>query len=266
MKFEGKVAIVTGASAGIGRAYCQALAAEGATVVAAARSVGSLDAEAPSRFSLAETVRSGAGLPGKIYAQVCDLEVEDDVARLMDQTVANFGRLDVLVNNAGIYPHYETFKIDVETWEQSMRVNARGPFLTIKHAAPHMIRQGSGSIVNLTSGSAGFTPKGHAGHEDLFLYAVSKAALNRLTTFIAEELKPFGIAVNALSPGGVDTETWATTDPAAVAEWKTRGMVKPCTPEAVGPAMLYLAQQTAEGITGQILHTDEFRKSWPSEG
>ena len=263
MRFEGRVAIVTGASAGIGRAYCQALAAEGATVVAAARSMGPLEAGAPSRFSLAETVRSGAGLPGRIFAQVCDLEVEADVARLIDQTVANFGRLDVLVNNAGIYPHYETFSIDVETWETSMRVNARAPFLTIKHAAPHMIRQRSGSIINMTSGSASFTPKGHAGHEDLFLYAVSKAALNRLTTFIAEELKPYGIAVNGLSPGGVDTETWATTDPKAVAEWKALGMVRPCTAEALGPAMLHLALQTGEGITGQILHTNEFENSWP---
>jgi NAD(P)-dependent dehydrogenase (short-subunit alcohol dehydrogenase family) len=263
MNFKDKVAIVTGASSGIGQAYCLALAAEGATVVAVARTLGRLEDGAPSRNSLAETVQKGRGLPGQIYAQICDIEVEADVTRMVDQTIANFGRIDVLVNNAGIYPHYDTLSIDVDTWEKSMRVNVRGAFLTIREAAPHMIRQRSGSIINLTSNAANYTAKGHAGHEDLLLYGVTKAALNRLSTFMAEDLKEFGIAVNGLSPGAVDTETWATTDPAAVAEWKAQGVVKPCTPEALGPALLYLAQQTSEGLTGKIVHTDEYRKSWP---
>jgi NAD(P)-dependent dehydrogenase (short-subunit alcohol dehydrogenase family) len=232
-------------------------------VVAAARTIGRLDAGTPSHNSLAETVKAGEGLPGRIYALSCDVEVEADVVRLIDQTVANFGRIDVLVNNAGIYPHYGAFAIDVDAWEKSMGVNVRGAFIAIREAARHMQRQRSGSIINLTSGSAKPVPKGHAGHEELLLYCVSKAALDRLSTFMAEEFKAFGVAVNGLSPGPVDTETWSAVDPVAVAEWKAAGVVKPCTPEAVGPAMLFLAGQTAEGVTGQVLHTDEFGKSWP---
>jgi 3-oxoacyl-[acyl-carrier protein] reductase len=263
MEFKGKVAIVTGASAGIGRAYSLALAKEGATVIAVARTLGRLDGAPPARNTLAEVVQAAEGLPGKVYAQACDLEVEADIARLMDQTVANFGRIDVLVNNAGVYPHYDTFAITGDEWRMNMNVNVRAPYLTTKYAAPHMIRQKSGSIINLTSASAQFWPKGHPGHEELLLYCITKAALNRMSTFMAEELKAHGVAVNALSPGAVLTDTWIAVDPKATDEAAASGWAKACTPEVMGPAMLHLAKQTGDGITGQILHTDEFRKSWP---
>jgi NAD(P)-dependent dehydrogenase (short-subunit alcohol dehydrogenase family) len=262
MKLQGKVAIVTGGSAGIGRAYALALAGEGATVVATARTLGRLDGE-PERNTLAEVVRAGRGLPGRIYAHACDLQVEAEVARLIDQTVANFGSLDILVNNAGIYPHYDTLATDAAAWDLNMRVNVQGPYLTMRYAAPHMMRQRSGSIINLTSSSAKGSTKGHPGHEGLMLYGVTKAALNRLTTFMAEDLKEYGVAVNALSPGAVLTDTWIAVDPAASTEAKASGWGKPATPEVMGPALLHLAQQTSETITGQILHTDEFGKSWP---
>jgi len=263
MEFQGKVAIITGASAGIGRAYALALAGAGATVVAVARTLGNLDGETPARNTLAEVVKAGEGLPGRIYAHACDLETEADVARMTEQTVANFGRIDVLVNNAGVYPHYDTFAITEPEWQMNMNVNVRAPYLTTKYVGPHMIRQKSGSIINMTSGSAQFWPKGHPGHEELLLYCVTKAALNRMSTFLAEELKEHGIAVNALSPGAVLTDTWIAVDPKATDEAAASGWAKQCTPEVMGPAMLYLAQQTAETMTGKILHTDEFRKSWP---
>jgi NAD(P)-dependent dehydrogenase (short-subunit alcohol dehydrogenase family) len=263
MELNGKVAIVTGASAGTGRAYALALAGAGATVIAAARSLGRFDGETPQRNTLAEVVQAGDGLTGRIYAQACDLEVEADIARMTEQAVANFGRIDILVNNAGIYPHYPPLAITTAEWDLNMRVNIRGPYLTIRHAAPHMIRQRSGSIINLASGSAEFRPKGHLAHDNLLAYGVSKAGLNRLTTYMAEELKPHAIAVNALSPGAVVTDTFVTSLPDEVESVTESGWGKPPTAEVMGPALLYLARQTAETLTGQILHTDEFRKSWP---
>jgi NAD(P)-dependent dehydrogenase (short-subunit alcohol dehydrogenase family) len=256
MGLGGKVAIVTGASAGIGRAYALALAAAGATVIAAARTLGRADA--PERRTLAEVVSTGRELPGRIYAQACDVEIDAEVGRVIDEAAANFGHIDVLVNNAAVLPHHTAFDVPSEDWDRVMRVNVRGPYLAIRQVAPHMMRQRSGSVINVTARAAGFMPKGDRAQGSV-AYAVSKAALNRLTYFMAEELRPYGIAVNALSPGIVRTDTAVAAHP----ELAASGSAKPATPEALGPALICLAQQTAETLTGQILHTDQFHKSWP---
>jgi NAD(P)-dependent dehydrogenase (short-subunit alcohol dehydrogenase family) len=253
----GRVAIVTGASAGIGRAYALALAGAGATVVAAARTLGRIDGEAAERNTLVEVVRSAETLPGRVYAQVCDVEVEADVARAVEHTVVNFGRIDVLVNNAGLMWRFDPLDIRVDDWDRLMRTNLRGPYLAIRHAAPHMMRQRCGSIVNITAAAGILTPE--TNFKGTLAYAVSKAGLNRLSYFMAAELKAFGIAVNSLSPGYVLTDTAAAARPEA----KTTGTRKAPSPEVLGPALLYLAGQTAETLTGRILHTDEFGKSWP---
>jgi NAD(P)-dependent dehydrogenase (short-subunit alcohol dehydrogenase family) len=252
-----KVAIVTGASAGIGRAYALALAGAGATVIAAARTLGRPDGEAPGHNTLAEVVQAGEALPGSIYAHVCDVEVETDIAELIGQAATNFGRIDLLVNNAGLMTRHGAFDVGPDDWDLIMRVNVRAPYLAIRHAAPYMIRQRSGSIINVTALAASFIPKGHRAQGSV-AYAVSKAALNRLSYFMAEELKPHGIAVNALSPGVVRTDTALALNPKAKSDWG-----KPATPDLLGPALLYLARQTADTLTGQVLHTDEFPQGWP---
>ncbi len=257
MELAGKVAIVVGASQGIGRAYALALARAGATVVATARNVGSL----PERGTLAEVVQAGKGEPGNIIALGCDAEVEGDVIRLVETTLANFGRIDILVNNAAIYPHYDALAIDTGEWDRNMRVNVRGPYLLMRHVVPHMKAQGAGSIVNITSKSAVTSARGTAGHVDLMLYGVTKAALDRMTTWFAEELQPFGIAVNGLSPGAVLTDTWRSIAPADAAAAEASGRGKRPVPEVMGPALVWLAGQTV--LTGRLLHTDEFRNSWP---
>jgi NAD(P)-dependent dehydrogenase (short-subunit alcohol dehydrogenase family) len=257
MELSGKVAIVTGASAGIGRAYALALAGAGATVVAAARRLGGAEDEAPDANTLATVVKASEKLPGRIHAQVCDVALEADVVRLVDQTAINFGRIDVLVNNAAFILKADPLTFSGESWDRVMATNVRGPYVAIRQAAPHMMRQRSGSIINITALVGSLTPKSN--YPGFLSYGISKAGLNRLSYFMAAELKPYGIAVNCLSPGVVASESALKANPQAA----TSGTHKPATPEVLGPALLYLAQQTAETLTGQMLHTDEFRKSWP---
>jgi len=121
-----------------------------------------------------------------------------------------------------------------------------------------MIRQRSGSIINITARAAAFLPRGNRAQVTV-VYGPSKAGLNRLSYFMAEELKPYGIAVNALSPGIVTTDTALALNPHLGASRSA----KPPAPETLGPALLCLAQQTAETLTGQVLHTDDFQKDWP---
>ncbi len=255
---SGRVAVVTGASAGVGRAYALALAAAGATVVAVARTLGEPDAEAPARHTLSEVVRAAAPLAGQVHARVCDVEVEADIAATVDATVGAHGRVDVLVNNAGIMTPFAPFDVSCDDWDRVMRVNVRAPYLFMRQVAPHMVRARSGSIVNVTARAAAFLPKGKW-PQTTVVYGPSKAALNRLSYFMAEELRPFGIAVNALSPGVVTTDTALALNPHLGASRSA----KPPTPEALGPALVCLAAQTAETMTGQVLHTDDFPHGWP---
>jgi 2-deoxy-D-gluconate 3-dehydrogenase len=255
---SGRVAIVTGASAGVGRAYALALAEAGATVVAAARTLGELGGRATARNTLAEVVQAAEPLAGQVHARVCDVEVEDDIAATIDETAETFGHIDVLVNNAGIMTPFDPFDVSCEDWDRVMRVNVRAPYLAMRQVAPHMIRRRSGSIVNITARAAAFLPKGKW-PQTAVVYGPSKAALNRLSYFMAEELKPHGVAVNALSPGVVTTDTALALNPHLGASRSA----KPPTPEALGPALVCLAQQTAETLTGQVLHTDDFQKAWP---
>jgi NAD(P)-dependent dehydrogenase (short-subunit alcohol dehydrogenase family) len=256
MNLHGKVAIVTGASAGIGRAYALALAGEGATVIAVARRLGGGEGDAQLTNSLAAVVKASENLPGRIYGHVCDMGLEADIVRMIDQTAVNFGRIDVLVNNAATLTKFDAFDISGELWDRYMATNVRGPYVAIRQAAPHMKRQRSGSIINITALAGSITPKSN--HPGMLAYAVSKAALNRLSYFMSAELKPFGVAVNSLSPGVVMSEAALNDNPNIA----TTGTHKPATPEVLGPALLCLAQQTADTLTGQILHTDEYQKSW----
>jgi len=251
---EDKVAIVTGASAGIGRAYALALAAEGATVIAAARRLSDVNTETNT---LATLVAEASSLRGRIYAHTCDTASEPEVINLIEHTAINFGRIDVLVNNAAVLWQIDALDVSGDVWDQMMITNVRGPYVAIRQAARHMKQQKSGSIINITAGAGNFSPKSN--HPKMLPYAVSKAALNRLSYFMAAELKPFGIAVNSLSPGVVASEAALKANPNVL----SAGTHKPATPEVLGPALVYLAQQNSETITGEVLHTDEFQKTWP---
>ena len=250
---EGRVAVVTGASRGIGRALAVGLADAGAAVVCAART----------------EVESTGGLPGTIHATVdaitarrgqalaarCDIGREHDIEQLIESTQAHFGRLDVLVNNAMTPTRASFAESTADQWDESMRVNVRSLFLTCKAVMGPMAENGGGSIINVSSGAA--DPKVVGLPPGFLTYSVAKAALERFSTALAGELAPLGIAVNALRPGAVKTEQ-AVHELGEAFDWT--GWT---APEAVVPAVVFLATQRGDGLTGRIVDSTQYGVTWP---
>jgi NAD(P)-dependent dehydrogenase (short-subunit alcohol dehydrogenase family) len=249
----GKVAIVTGASRGIGRALAIGLADAGAAVVCAART----------------EVESTHGLPGTIHATVdaiaarghqaiavrCDIGRERDIVALVEASLAGFGRIDVLVNNAMTPTRAPFVESTVEQWDESMQVNVRSLYLTCQAVMGPMSDTGGGSIINISSGAA--DPKIVGLPPGFLTYSVAKAAMERFSTALADELAPLGIAVNALRPGAVKTET-AVHELGEDYDWT--GWTEP---EAVVPAVVFLAEQRGDGLTGRIVDSTQYGSTWP---
>jgi NAD(P)-dependent dehydrogenase (short-subunit alcohol dehydrogenase family) len=254
MTLHGQVAIVTGASRGIGKGLALGLAAAGATVVCAARTVDPSPEGLPG--TIRETVADIEAAGGAALALRCDIGVADDIEALIATTAERFGRIDVLVNNA-MAPTRATFAASTaDEWDESMRVNVRSLYVACRAVVPHMRAAGGGSIINISSGGAGhestpFMPPG------FLTYAVAKAAMERFSTALAPELVADGIAVNALRPGAVKTEL-ATLELGPDHDWSGWA-----TPDAVVPAVVYLAQQRADGLTGQVVDSTQYGTIWP---
>jgi NAD(P)-dependent dehydrogenase (short-subunit alcohol dehydrogenase family) len=202
-RLAGRTAIVTGGAMGIGRHYSQALAAEGARVMIADIADGKeLAAEIAGRH--------GADSVASVKFDVSD---EKAVKGLVAQTIERFGQIDVLVNNAAVFaplPEQKCTDIDVETWDKVMAVNLRGPFLMVKHAAPHMIAQGYGKIINIGSGTAA------RGIPDFSHYVTSKGAVTAFTRAVSRELGQHGICVNTLAPGFTLSDSVVENNPGHV--------------------------------------------------
>lgn len=251
---QGKVVIVTGASRGIGRGLATGLADAGYKVVCAARTTAANPAELPGTID--ETAASIRDNGGEAVAVRCDIGNEHDITALVDATMTAYGRVDCLVNNA-MTPTRGLFEVtDAAMWDESMRINVRSLFITAKAVAEPMGEQGSGSIINISSGAA--DPNIAAGMPPGFLtYSVAKAALERFSTALALELGPMGIAVNALRPGAVKTEmsVHELGEDYDWSGWKT--------PEAVVPAVVFLAGQDGNGFTGKIVDSTQFGTIWP---
>ena len=200
MALEGKVALVTGGSRGIGRAISQGLAGAGARVVVSGRTEVDTSTGTPfERYgsgTIHDTARVIAEAGGEATAIKCDVTIPEDVHGLIERTVAHYGRIDIVVSNAGIDCEAPVPELDVDLLDRCLAVNVRGPLLLCKYALPIMIAQSSGgSIFGITSGAArGYRP-GRVG------YSMSKAALERMFVNLAEEVRPHNIAVNVLSPG-----------------------------------------------------------------
>lgn len=245
---QGMVAIVTGASRGLGKAIAIAYAREGATVVMCSRP------QSPTGLpgSAAETAREIQAQGGEALGIPCDVSDEGQVKTMVDQVMKAYTRVDVLVNNAGLVVLGEPFQqIDCQRWDQLMAVNVRGPYLMCRYVLPIMMKQQRGSVINIGSGM-GLEPWALGATA----YSVSKAALHMLSYNLAEEMRRYNIAVNVLSPGGLKTEgLWAI--PWAHSNWDERA-----EPTAVGPCAVFLALQTAETFTGQYLRRRDFGKTW----
>ena len=204
MRLDGKVAIVTGGSRGIGRAICLGLGDAGASVVVASRT--DVDRSAGTEYEqygsgdIRGTAAQITAQGGTAIAVRCDVAQVKDLQDLVAATLDQFGRIDILVCNAGMDCESPVVDLDVDLLDECLAVNVRGPLLLCKYALPSMMSRGEGgSIFCVTSGSARAYREGRVG------YSMSKAALERMFFSLAEEVRPHNIAVNVLEPGRVDT-------------------------------------------------------------
>ena len=238
---EGRVAIVTGGSRGIGRAVAQCLAEDGASVV-----VSGLD---PARLGAATKELEGLGVP--VLGVVADAARREDAERLVDQTKDRFGRIDVLVNNAGITRDALLVRMKDEDWDRVLDVNLRGAFLMMRAVAKVMMRQKGGRIINITSAAGAMGNPGQAN------YSAAKAGLIGLTKAVARELSRWGILVNAVAPGLIET------DMAAALPQDAREALLAQVPlgrigsgREVAEVVRFLAGDGATYVTGQVFHVN----------
>jgi len=242
MEFKDKVVLVTGAGRGIGRGIAIQFGLQKAKVIVADMDLSLCKAAAGEIVSKR----------GKAIAVKCDVSSKEDVKLLFEKAVSEFGRVDVLVNNAGIYPFTKFTEMTEEQWDKVIGVNLKGTFLCSQQAAKAMIKQGSGGkIVNVSSIASVI------GYEGLVHYCASKGGINGMTRALALELAPNKINVNAVLPGPIKTPGVGKLDEKMVAgvistiPWGRMG-----EPADIANAVLFLASDKADFITGQTLVVD----------
>lgn len=240
MRLQGKTALVTGATSGIGQAIAQAFAREGAQVVVTGR-------DKQRGKAVVEAIRAAGGSATFVVA---DLTSKTAVDRLAREATEAFGHIDILVNNAGVFPFGPTTETDETTFDAVVTTNMKGPFYLTAALAPQMVERGSGKIINIT------TMVAHFGMAGMALYGASKAALTLLTKAWAAEFGPSGVNVNAISPGptrtpgsdvmGEGLDQLASTLPAG----------RVADPSEIAEAAVYLASSDARYVHGITLPVD----------
>jgi 3-oxoacyl-[acyl-carrier protein] reductase len=248
-RLDGKVTIVTGAAQGIGRAYATRFAAEGAHVVVA-------DMREDTGKAVADETRG-------LFVAV-DVSDEESTRALASATIERFGRIDVLVNNAGIFFDLDQRDQSLAYLKRVLEANMIGPWLCARAVFPQMKEQGSGKIINQSSGAAwmyamaGYTMNAKSQELGSFNYSLSKAGVNALTHYMAAALGQFGISVNAIAPGVTMTEATRKHVPEQM-----MGMIKMMAaqrrtlePEEIASVAVFLASDESSGITGQVIPVD----------
>jgi len=242
-RLQGRTAIVTGGAKGIGRHYSQALAAEGAQVMIADIADGKdLAAEIAAKHGRNST-----------DSMVFDVSDEAQCMALVARTIERFGKIDILINNAALYAPLPTLKvtdIDVDLWDKVMAINIRGPFLMVKHVAPHMIAK----IVNIGSGTVA------RGIPEFSHYVTSKGAITAFTRCMSRELGEHGICVNTLAPGYTLSDTGLTNTVHVAASRAgavaRRALKRDQYPEDLLGSLIYLCSADSDFMSGQVLAVD----------
>ena len=238
LDFSGKVVFVTGASRGIGRAIAIAFARAGANVALASRTAERLE-------EVATEIRAGGG---EALVVPADVAIEADVVRATERTVARWGRLDVLINNAGLIDFGPLPEIEPDAWDRVMGANLTGAYLCCRTVAPIMQKQQSGRIVNITSLSAQTGGVSGGVH-----YAASKGGLAAMTRTLARDLAPHGVTVNAISPGQIDADPKLLTPEHKEKVTAMIPLGRLGEPEEIAYAALFLASPMADYITGATI-------------
>jgi len=263
-RVEGKVGIVTGAAAGMGTAHALTLAREGACVAAVDICRDQPLSAVPSGRDeeLGKLVQDIRALGQKAIAVRCDVSKSDEVEMMVKTVIDEFGRIDILVNNAAVVTFAPFVDLTEEEWDWVMAVNLKGPFLCCKYVAPHMIAQRAGKIVNIGS------IDGRQPIETHVHYACSKAAVHTLTEGLSKVLAEYNINVNCVAPGAVWTPMleWALKRLAPDVEDRREAYLEGCkgisdfgrevTPGDIANTMLFLASEESRNITGYTIYVD----------
>ena len=239
----GRVAIVTGAGGGLGHGICDSLAAAGATVVATGRTESSLN----------DTVALVTANGGKAVARVCDASNQNEIEALMQSVASEFGRIDILINNAAIYPRREWTEITAESWDEVMATNLKGYFLCARAAFPYLKAHGTGRIINVASITF------FGGWSMLLDYVTSKGGIVGFSRALAREIGPDGVTVNSISPGAFPTDAekiHPNQDEYNQMVLDNQSVKRRGTPNDIGNLVVFLSSDGASFITGQLIQID----------
>ncbi len=241
-EFAGKVAVVTGASRGIGKGIALELARNGASIAIVYRSEEDKAKQVQAEIE---------GMGCEAITIKCDVSNSEDVAKLHDAVMEKWGQADFIINNAGIHQHLKSWELSEEDWKKVIDVNMTGPFLVSKVFTPHMLEKKAGRIIHISSCVA-FTGTDHEVH-----YAASKGGLFSLTKSHALELAGHGINVNAIAPGYIDTDMLVFDEVHPLdTVLETIPQHRLGQPEDIARAVKFLCSADSNYITGQVMHVN----------